>query len=343
MGTHTLFRAAFDRCVRTGKACASPLSRLVLAGWIATLAAAAHAATPVWINWSSDTNGKTHTYAAGDYRLTLSSKPAPDGGNPIPVLNIAVPGAPAVTLKGVAGFETAGALVGVVQLDPKAARPAVLMQTFSGGAHCCTTLKLALLSDGAWRAYALTFDGGPGEGIVDAKDGAPPLLLIGDANFDYAFASHAGSYLPPRAYAVRGGRLYDVSGEPRMAGRWRGVMSSALGGCSDTTADDRNGACAAYAAAASLLGQHAAAWKRMLTIYDRTAVIWPKGCRVYPGAGDCPKARVLEFKSYTASLAWFLWRYGYFPPAPTFECLAPSCPVAWPSSPPPAGDGPNGH
>lgn len=314
-------------------------ARLVLAGWIAALAVAAHGAAPVWINWSAGEDGSPHTYAAGGYRLTLAAKADAKGDPPVPVLTIAAPGAPPLTLTGVGGFPGNGvAMVGVARLDPKAARPAVLMQTFSGGAHCCTTLKLALLSNGAWRAYELTFDGGPGEAIVDAKDGAPPLLLIGDGNFDYAFASHAGSYLPARAYAVRGGRLYDVSSERQMTDRWRVVMSSALGGCSATT-PDRNGACAAYVAAASMLGQHAEAWKRMLTIYDRTGNVWPNGCRVDLGAG-CPKDQVLEFKSYTASLAWFLWRYGYSPPAPTFECLAPNCPVAWPTSPPPAGDGP---
>jgi hypothetical protein len=316
--------------------------RLVLAGWIAALAVAAHAAAPVWFTWSAGKDGKTHTYAAGGYRLTLTSRPVAKDAPPVPVLTVAAPGAPPLTLTGVGGFPgNAVALVGVVKLDPKAARPAVLMQTFSGGAHCCTTLKLGLLTDGAWRAYEMTFDGDPGKAIVDTTDGAPPVLLISDGNFDYAFASHAGSYLLERAYAVRGGRLYDISGEARMAARRRDAMGKTLVGCSATT-PDRNGACAAYVAAASLLGKRAAAWRKMLTIYDRTGNVWPNGCRVDPANG-CPKDQVLESKSYTASLAWFLWRYGYSPPAPTFECLAPNCPVAWPSSPPPAGDGPIDH
>jgi hypothetical protein len=209
------------------------------------------------------------------------------------------------------------------------------MQTFSGGAHCCTTLDLATLSGGRWRTYELTFDGGPAKEIVDTEGGAPPVLLVGDSNFDYAFASHAGSYLLERAYAVRGGRLFDVSGEARLAAQRRDAMSATLGGCS-AKSGDRNGACAAYVAAASLLGQHAAAWRRMLTLYDREAVIWPNGCRVAPGPGGCPKDQVLDFKSFPAAINWFLWRYGYAPVAPNFECRSPNCPVAWPTSPPPA-------
>ena len=314
--------------------------RLVLAGWIAGLSVAAHAAPPAWIDWSADPDGKTRTYVAAGYRLTITSKSDAKGDPPVPVLSIAAPGAPPVKLTGVGGFAgNAVALIGVVGLDPTAKRTAVLMQTFSGGAHCCTTLNLALLSGGAWRTYEMTFDGGPGKGLVDTKDGAPPLLLIGDGNFDYAFASHAGSFLLPRAYAVRSGRLYDISGEPRFAGRRGDAMSGALAGCQQT-GGERNGACAAYVAASSLGGRHAAAWRRMLALYDRKSVIWPNGCRVDPGAGGCPKTDVLDFKSFPASLAWFLWRHGYFPPAPTFECLKPNCPVGWPKTPPPTGDGP---
>jgi len=314
--------------------------RLAFAGWLAALAVAAHAAAPVWIDWSADPDGKTHTYAADGYKLTLTSRSAAKDRPPVPVLRIAAPGVPSLTMAGVGGFlDNAVAMVGVVQLDPKAARPAVLMQTFSGGAHCCTTLNLAVLSGAAWRRYDLTFDGDARKEVVGAAAGAPPLLLIGDGSFDYAFASHAGSFLLQRAYAVRGGRLYDVSGEARMAARRRDAMSAALAGCS-ASGGERNGACAAYAAAASLLGKHAAAWRKVLTIYDRTGNVWPNGCRVDPENGGCPKRQVIVFKSYPASLAWFLWRYGYFPPAPTFECGSPNCAVPWPSTPPPAGDGP---
>ena len=308
--------------------------RLLLAGWIAALAVAAHAAAPVWINWSAGDDGKTHTYAAGGYKLTLTLKPATKAEPSVPVLTIAAPGLRSLTLPGVGGPLGNGvALVGVVQLDPKAARPAVLLQTFSGGAHCCTTLDLAIPASAGWRTYELTFDGDTSQEIVDSGYGAPPVLLIGDSAFDYAFASHAGSYLLKRAYAVQGGRLVDVSGEARLAGLRRDAMNATLGRCQAKSAD-RNGECAAYVAAASLIGQHDAAWKRMLALYDVTGDVWPNGCRVDDHAG-CPKRDVLAFKSFPAALAWFLWRYGYAPPAPSFACPAVNCPVAWPKSPMP--------
>ena len=301
---------------------------MLAAAVIAVLGVAAHAA-PAWINWSAAKDGKTRTYEIRGYALTLSSRPT--DGIPVPVLRVTVAGAPALTLDGVQGSDDASALVGVVQLDPRASRPAILLQTFSFGAHCCTTLKVAILSGKRWRTYELTAEGAPSKQFVQSDDDGRPLLLIGDLSFDYTFSSHAGSYLLNRGYSVRDGRLYDISSEPQLATRRRRSMNEALGGCR-AQFSDRNGGCAAYVAAASLIGRHDLAWRRMLTLYDPDGMVGPSGCRVDDSQGGCPKDQVITFKSFPDALAWFLWRRGYAPPAPTFECRAPGCPAPWPRS-----------
>jgi len=305
---------------------------IALACLIAGGAQAATAAS--WFDWQASRDGKSHTYAAGGFTLTLSVTRA-KGEIPKPLLTIRGAGAPELTLTGETGFEDPAALVGVARLDAKAARPQVLLLSYSGGAHCCTTLKLAILVGHAWRAYTLTFDGDTDKSVVDWATGAP-VLRIGDGAFDYTFASHAGSYLVERFYAVRGGRLYDVSGESQFAAVRRKAMAETLADCGDTTADaDRNGACAAYVAEASLAGQHGAAWQRMLGLYDKTGNQWESGCRIDTGARDCPKDQTIAFNTYPAALAWFLWRNGYWPAAPTFACVGLNCPVDWPKTPAP--------
>ena len=301
-----------------------------------SLGAAAHAApsAPVWFDWKGSRDGVNHTYTAEGLTLTVTTAPGQDQAGPVPVLTVAAPGAAPVTLTGVSGFDDPTALIGLVRLDPASPHPQVLFQTFSFGAHCCTTLRLATFTDGGWRTFALTYDGPPDKAVVKTDAGTgPPVLAIGDENFDYAFASHAGSVLVARFYAVRAGQLHDVSAEPRFAAAWRATAADMLGYCRGD--GERNGACAAYVAEASLGGEHAAAWRQMLTHYDRTSTNWPTGCRIDADEDHCPKADVITFKSLPPALAWFLWRQGYAPAAPTFACPSKDCPVPRPRTPAP--------
>ena len=309
------------------------LGVLVLVALAWCFAAAAQAAT-VWFDWQASRDGVGHTYTAQGMTLRVTTTRVAGEGTAIPVLTLSAPGAAPVRLTGVSGFDDPAALIGVTRLDAASPGPQVLFQTFSGGAHCCTTLHLATFAGGAWRTFELTYDGPPGREVLnaDAARGSP-VLAIGDENFDYAFASHAGSFMVGRFYTVRHGQLYDISGERRFAATRRAAAAEALGDCRGD--GERNGACAAYVAEASLAGKHDAAWRRMLTHYDRTSTNWQDGCRTDADADHCPKADVITFKSFPESLTWFLWRYGYAPAAPTFPCPAKDCPVPRPRTPAP--------
>jgi hypothetical protein len=132
---------------------------------------------------------------------------------------------------------------------------------------------------------------------------------------------------------VRGGVLYDVSGERRFLAIRRAAERETLDDCRqepDLETGSENGACAAYVAEAALAGDHAAAWARVQGLYKREKPILPDGCRVEAGPNDCPKADVITFTTFPAALTWFLWRYGYFPVAPTFACGPKDCDVPWP-------------
>jgi hypothetical protein len=310
---------------------------LIIALCLGALGGAAHAATTDWIDWKAARDGAQHTYTLDGFTLRVSGKAgATPNDSATPVLTISAPGAAPVTLTGVEGYGDATALIGIVRLDSAAAKPQVLFLTFSDGAHCCTTLNLATLTGRRWRTFQLTYDGAPDKGAVFTRAGGAPVLAIGDENFDYAFASHAGSYLVARYYGVRGGQLFDVSGEARFTAVRKKAEAETLGYCRQEEGTE-NGACAAYVAEASLAGDHATAWRKVQGLYKRggDSQNLPEGCTIDVAQGDCPKADVLTFTSFPTALTWFLWRFGYAPVAPTFPCGPTGCHVPMPKTPRP--------
>lgn len=147
--------------------------------------------------------------------------------------------------------------VGVGPLGPDGANPAVIVEGYSGGAHCCATFQMATIVDGAVVMLSLpAMNGGPGTEFptdVDG-DGMADIRRTDDA-FLYSFASYAASVAVPTFWNLRQGKLVDVSAEPRFAPVYRDLADSALATCTDKEVADRNGACAAYAAAKARLGE----------------------------------------------------------------------------------------
>jgi hypothetical protein len=88
--------------------------------------------------------------------------------------------------------------------------PEVLVDVFSGGAHCCLTTRL-LSWDGTgytptdldWRDLGYT--------LKDADGDGRPELVGNDPNFSAAFTAFAGSAFPPLIFHVEHGKLVDVT------------------------------------------------------------------------------------------------------------------------------------
>jgi len=88
--------------------------------------------------------------------------------------------------------------------------PEVLVDTWSGGAHCCLTTRL-LTWDGtgyqpkdiAWRDVSYV--------LRDADGDGRPELVGSDPRFAEAFTSFAGSAFPPRVLRVDKGATTDVT------------------------------------------------------------------------------------------------------------------------------------
>jgi hypothetical protein len=265
------------------------------------------------VTWSFDHDGRRPVvYRAGPMTLTLRG--VRHGELTRLLLTVAQRGMAPVTLRGedvVGGFFDQHISVGRWDTHSQY----VMLQSFSGGAHCCIETSLVIPMGGRLRVVDLgSWDGDyDDEPVRDLNHDGRLDFLFADNSFLYAFTPYAGSYTPLKILNVVHGRVVDVSANP------------AFRALNETTAHDlrercvhsddpgnQNGACAAYVAAAARVGRFDAAWAEMLRSYQRDSN-WdlPTGCRVDDRERGCPDADVIHYHDYPDALRHFLIRLHY--------------------------------
>jgi hypothetical protein len=200
---------------------------------------------------------------------------------------------------------------------------AVMLDSYTGGAHCCHAFTIAVPQGGGFEAIPVTWQppgGGDVQTTFDYGDIPFPTDLSGDGTADlvlrddrflYAFASYAGSMAPPVVLSVRDGGTADVSADPAFAPLFRDAMRRARARCTAKGAFERNGACAAYVADAARLGRFDVAWTVMLDAYDRDSTTGLDTCTADYVNGDCPAGHEKRFANFPQALRAFLERTGY--------------------------------
>lgn len=228
-----------------------------------------------------------------------------------------------VTLPGQAPFalpydewrnEAYGEWVTILRLSKENAAPVAIVEGYSGGAHCCATFQMVALVDGKPKALTLPpIDGEPsasrprdidGDGVVD--------FLRQDDSFRYAFASGAGSWSPPAIWNLRSGEMVDVSAEPRFSRLWRDYAARTLKACRSDKYE-RNGACAAHAAAMARLGRAEDGIAAASRLAATESFFLPEGCKVDYVEDVCPAGQEITFAAFEPALRWFLRENGYAP------------------------------
>jgi subtilisin-like proprotein convertase family protein len=96
--------------------------------------------------------------------------------------------------------------------DLDGGEPEVLLELYTGGAHCCTVL-FVLRYDPRVNAYRekLLFFGNFGYGLIDLDHDGLPEFRASDERFLYTFAAFAYSTAPPQISRYRQGRVTDVT------------------------------------------------------------------------------------------------------------------------------------
>ena len=166
-------------------------------------------------------------------------------------------------------------------------QPDVVLDLFSGGAHCCTVLQI-FSYDAATRGYveAERNFGDPGVRFLDLRHNGRVELLTADDSFAYEFTSFAASGLPIAIFRFSRGRFIDVTRRyPKLIARDAAVWLSAFKSMAPRY-QATTGVIAAWAADEDLLG-HAKLVATYLSAQARaghlnsggSGGVWPSGKR----------------------------------------------------------------
>ncbi|WP_426039934.1 hypothetical protein, partial [Brevundimonas sp. DC300-4] len=238
---------------------------------VAETASADTAPQNTWIEWASDK--PLNTYRVGGFEFSF--RPIVDDGLNAARMRVTTSNGSPTEVTGQAVSWDAGAEFAVVQLDASKPDRQVLFSSFSGGAHCCTSLTLLEVENGAWRVTELgQWDGDTPTLPLDVDGDGVKEFLFGDQSFLYTFDSYAGSWAPTVVMSFGDGQVRDVSAQAR----FRSVYQRQLAEMRQACRERANGACAAYVATAARVGQLDQAWAFMLR---SGAVIcgWPLRCK----------------------------------------------------------------
>jgi hypothetical protein len=144
--------------------------------------------------------------------------------------------------------------------------PEILLDLYTGGAHCCLYTRLYRHDPAAAPPYgfALHWWGNPGYAFRDFDRDGRPELRSSDDRFAYEFTSFAGSLLPVQIWRFDGADLVDVTREfpavirKDLASLWR--LHVRERGKRDA---DVRGVIAAWVAEKYLVGERAAGLRRL--------------------------------------------------------------------------------
>jgi hypothetical protein len=243
----------------------------------------------------------------GPFALSSSRMPATGDNEGAVILHVTDAQGHKTDLKVEIAFDDVYASVGVGSIDPGSSKPQLLVTSYTGGAHCCVHIQVLDYVDGRWRTVDVgTFDGEPftafpadvdGDGITD--------IQRWDDRFAYAFGCYACSWMPPRLFNIRDGKLQDVSAAPRYQPLYLKDYDDAKEKCA-------NAACAGLVADGYRLGRADEAWSIAMANIDPNDA-WLPGCKVKATNYQCPEGQDYHPGEFRAALAQFLLDQGITP------------------------------
>jgi len=185
--------------------------------------------------------------------------------------------------------------------------PEVLLDLYSGGAHCCFYTVIFRWDGTAYTARSKLW-GDPGYELNDLDRTGRPEFVSADDRFAYEFTDYADSALPVQIWRYDQGSLRDLTASypsvlrAEANGLWGDYLAARK------TRDDIRGILAAWLADEIRLGRAAPAWEQLDAIERRGDLTAPKA-DAYPWLLD---ARYWpDGRAYLAKLERFLRASGY--------------------------------
>ncbi len=183
--------------------------------------------------------------------------------------------------------------------------PEVIVSTFSGGAHCCTSTVIHQWRNNQFQTINTGFLDGRGGDFTDLDGDGTLEFTSYDQSFLYRFSSYAGSFAPSKIFSLIDGQFLDTTPKYRKTLRstaWK--MYQTIVERQRDSDGEINGVLAGYVAQKALLGEFEEGWNFMLSRYDRQSN-W--GLDKYDGKGNT----VGQYPDFPTALRAHLQRMGY--------------------------------
>jgi hypothetical protein len=293
-------------------AAAAVLAGLALIGQSAPQAAAPAAkpralAAGQSLDWTADAYPGPVRLIAGDTAVLIEPFRSEEGlvG---PRLTVTAPGKAAAVLEGERSGLSFPSRITPIRWNA-AGETLVLLESYTGGAHCCTAVQAAVPEGKGFRIVDLgRFDGEQIPEVPRDLDGDGALdFVLRDDSLLYAFSSYADSAAPPKILNIVDGKAVDVSHRPA----FRSLFLKAMADYRKTCSEGSNGACAGLALAAARAGKLEEAWPDVVRFHDAARRDWPTGCRVAVVEEECPAGQEITYATYPEALRAFLVEHDY--------------------------------
>lgn len=296
----------------------SPVAvRAVLVAALAVAATAAHAQTE-----GDDPAFPTTEFADGAKSASVTSegvtagvsfvrRPDIDPAADVAILSVIVDGKRVLEVPGVAsGFDFPAAEASIANIDPANARPEVYFTSYSGGAHCCSTVIVATEFNGKWIGVTVGEFDGDGNYLEDLNDDGVAEIVTVDNRFLYKFDCYACSAAPLKILTVRGDKVVDVSTEQRFLQAHRDWLKEIEDGVDPAERWTSPGFLAGWVAAKIRVGEGAEAWKALDANWKLSSDEGEQVCTTGADPEDCAKAD-LKLMKFPDRLKLFLQQSGY--------------------------------
>jgi hypothetical protein len=182
--------------------------------------------------------------------------------------------------------------------------PEAIVQTYTGGAHCCTNFEVYTWQNSQFNKIETgSLDGYGGEWRDLNKDNKIELIAANNS-FLYKFSAYALSFPPSLILSFNNNEFKDVTRQ--YPDKLRSVATKMYQSLQDMKKQgnlDVNGVLAGYVAQKILLGEYQQGWDFMLNNYDSTSD-W--GLEIYQG-----DRMIGKYPDFPTALKAFLIEQGY--------------------------------
>lgn len=269
---------------------------------------------PAYPTTEFEPNATAATVTEGALSATVTMvPPADETVGTLPVLTVAIDGIKVAEATGSeTDFETTTARASIAEIDPDNDTKEIYFASYSGGAHCCTTVIIvAKTADGTWAVAPVGDFDGDDNYLNDLDgDGVSEIATI-DNRFLYQFDSYAASSLAPLViYSVRNGEVVDVTEETRFLPAHRDWLAQLEGAIKPDDRWSSRGFLAGWLGEKIRLGEGASAWEELNAHWDFTA---DEGFDICPESfdpEDCEEDQRQVVK-FPEALRLFLSQIGY--------------------------------